>query len=262
MHPCFFCTTFKEDIFKIQSYTSREHPAEIGTLDQRTPSNHVEMFSLNKSVKNLGFYLYYSRSCAIPWRPEAVHSAGRKRSFLWPLPLVLPSLTDQCASTHWVQTFPRCLSLPVHWLWCIKENQNCFGKTHAHVPDKNVTKWNWPTPTIDFLFSLGKITKPEDFDKYIIPNQTAGGHSCSVCLQFTHVAKSNVRNHIESRHFPNSFVYNCAHCGHNLGTKKALQRHKARCKSGQEQNFLYWLEQSWIKCEFIWIPWVFICTLF
>ena len=100
------------------------------------------MFSLNKSVKNLCFYLSYSRSCAIPWRPEAVHSAGRKRSFLWPLSLFLPSLTDQCAQTHWVQTFPRCLSLPVLWLWGIKENQNCFGKTHAHVPDKNVTKWN------------------------------------------------------------------------------------------------------------------------
>ena len=107
-----------------------------------------------------------------------------------------------------------------------------------------------------FFSSLGKITKPEDFDKYIIPNQTAGGHSCSLCLQFTHVAKSNVRNHVESRHFPNSFVYNCDHCGHNLGTKKALQRHKARCKSGQtsmqQQNFLYWLVQVWIKCELIW----------
>ena len=108
-----------------------------------------------------------------------------------------------------------------------------------------------------FVFSLGKITKPEDFDKYIIPNQTAGGHSCSLCLQFTHVAKSNVRNHVESRHFPNSFVYNCDHCGHNLGTKKALQRHKARCKSGQvsvqQQNFLYWLwlVELWIKCELI-----------
>ena len=107
-----------------------------------------------------------------------------------------------------------------------------------------------------FFSSLGKITKPEDFDKYIIPNQTAGGHSCSLCLQFTHVAKSNVRNHVESRHFPNSFVYNCDHCGHNLGTKKALQRHKARCKSGQasmqQQNLLYWLVQVWIKCELIW----------
>jgi len=96
---------------------------------------------------------------------------------------------------------------------------------------------------VDADGNKGKITKPEDFDKYIIPNQTAGGHSCSLCLQFTHVAKSNVRNHIESRHFPNSFVYNCEHCGHNLGTKKALQRHKARCKSGQvsvqQQNFLY-----------------------
>ena len=100
------------------------------------------------------------------------------------------------------------------------------------------------TATSPDPFCSGKISRPEDFDKYIIPNQTAGGYYCSLCLQFTHVAKSNVRNHVESKHFPNSFVYNCEQCGHSLGTKKALQRHKARCKSGltgQSQNILYWL---------------------
>ena len=81
------------------------------------------------------------------------------------------------------------------------------------------------------LFSLGQITKPEDFDKYIVPNES-GVNSCSICHVFSHVAKSNVRNHVESKHFPNSFVYNCEKCGLSVGTKKALQRHKSRCMIG------------------------------
>ena len=106
-------TILKVNIFQTLSPTPVEsvqqylEPSMLLTcINEHIENMYSAIYSLNKSVKKPGFHLSHSRSCAIPWRPEAVHSDGRKGSFLRPLPLFLPSLTDQCASTHWVQTFP------------------------------------------------------------------------------------------------------------------------------------------------------------
>jgi len=49
---------------------------------------------------------------------------------------------------------------------------------------------------------------------------------CTICNQFFHQGKSNVRNHVECKHFPTSFLYNCELCGSSLPSKAALQKHK------------------------------------
>jgi len=49
---------------------------------------------------------------------------------------------------------------------------------------------------------------------------------CTICNIFYHQNKSNVRNHVECKHFPDSFVYNCEFCGSSLPSKAALQKHK------------------------------------
>jgi len=69
------------------------------------------------------------------------------------------------------------------------------------------------------------LQSPEDFKKYIV--RTDRGQTCSICHNFSHSSKSNVRKHIESRHFPNSFSYSCPNCATVVGTQMALDKHMA-----------------------------------
>jgi len=75
----------------------------------------------------------------------------------------------------------------------------------------------------------GDIRSPADFDRFLGMNE-AGLPSCTICCAFAHSAKSNVRNHIEAKHFPNTFTYNCPKCARQLASKKALQNHVQKCK--------------------------------
>jgi len=63
----------------------------------------------------------------------------------------------------------------------------------------------------------------EEFKQYII--QTERGRTCSLCHLFSHRSEYNVKLHIESKHFPNSFSWACAVCAMNFGTKMALDKH-------------------------------------
>ena len=76
---------------------------------------------------------------------------------------------------------------------------------------------------------LGTISSPEDFKKYILKDD--GGPHCGICKQFYNRSITNVKNHIESKHFPNSFLYSCNMCFINVNSKKALERHTTRCKA-------------------------------
>jgi len=49
---------------------------------------------------------------------------------------------------------------------------------------------------------------------------------CTICKNFFHQGKNNVRNHVESKHFPNSFVYKCDLCDKSVPSKASLQMHK------------------------------------
>jgi len=68
--------------------------------------------------------------------------------------------------------------------------------------------------------------KPEDLDQFIGRGEL--GYNCEVCAQFSHASKSNVRNHIESKHFPNTFFYNCSICNKTCNSRQALQQHKSK----------------------------------
>jgi len=74
--------------------------------------------------------------------------------------------------------------------------------------------------------SKGEIATPEDFNKFIERN--ASGPYCGVCNQFFNKSVTNVRNHVESKHFPNLFSYQCNQCDMTLGTQKALDVHRQR----------------------------------
>ena len=82
--------------------------------------------------------------------------------------------------------------------------------------------------TVDLRPVLGSVTTPDDLRKYIVTDQT-GLSTCAICHNFSHRSKYDCQNHIESRHFPNSFLYNCQKCHKTVSTRKALVRHTAGC---------------------------------
>jgi len=49
---------------------------------------------------------------------------------------------------------------------------------------------------------------------------------CNICKNFFHQGRNNVRNHVESKHFPNLFVYKCDLCEKTVPSKASLQMHK------------------------------------
>lgn len=81
-------------------------------------------------------------------------------------------------------------------------------------------EWPW-------IIISGGISSYEDFDKYI-EKDIEKGYCCTICGQFRKRGFSEVRNHIESKHFPNSFSYQCNMCNLTLGTNTALTRHQQR----------------------------------
>ena len=62
------------------------------------------------------------------------------------------------------------------------------------------------------LSFVGCLTKLEDFDQYISVTES-GRKCCGLCFVFVSESKRDLRVHIESKHFPNTFSYTCEECG-------------------------------------------------
>ena len=52
-----------------------------------------------------------------------------------------------------------------------------------------------------------------------------GTFACALC-SFSMTRRLHVRNHVESKHFPNTFTYPCPICSKEFGTNKAFLNHK------------------------------------
>ena len=76
------------------------------------------------------------------------------------------------------------------------------------------------------LLFLG-LSSPDDLKRYMLSGVEA--HTCSICQNFSHKSKYTLQNHIESKHFPNAFLYQCTGCGVAKKTKTALERHMPMC---------------------------------
>lgn len=94
---------------------------------------------------------------------------------------------------------------------------------------------------IQFFLIVGMdaVTTYEDFNKFIVKDQF-GQLSCSLCDENDQLMVSrkwsqrkDLRNHVESKHFPNTFTYSCPHCGKIFGTNNAWNTHKARCQNNK-----------------------------
>ena len=73
-----------------------------------------------------------------------------------------------------------------------------------------------------------------DFNKYI-QNIGNGRYACTLC-DYSQAGMKHVRNHIESKHFPNTFTYECPLCGKQFGTNNSFLNHKKTCSWNIEFN--------------------------
>jgi len=60
---------------------------------------------------------------------------------------------------------------------------------------------------------------------------------CTLCNKFGHQSKTNVRNHVESKHFPNVFSYTCEQCGQSFPSKNNVQLHRSRVHKPKSQDY-------------------------
>jgi len=74
------------------------------------------------------------------------------------------------------------------------------------------------------------IQSPDDLKKFVMQDPVSKVRYCSICNNYSHKALTNVRDHIESKHYNNHFIYNCEKCAKPFPTKMALFKHKPRCK--------------------------------
>ena len=84
-------------------------------------------------------------------------------------------------------------------------------------------------------FDPSQVACFEDLLQYVV--RTERGYECP-CGGFSHKSKSTVQYHVESKHFPNHFVWNCNTCGKQAKTKTALLSHK----------YQFHTKQSWFDC--------------
>jgi len=68
---------------------------------------------------------------------------------------------------------------------------------------------------------------PSELMIYVMPSDDQS-HVCGICYLFKHASRNCVRNHVEAKHYPDSFLYTCHICGHNLKSKNCLNVHVSR----------------------------------
>jgi len=74
----------------------------------------------------------------------------------------------------------------------------------------------------------GKLNSPEDLLSFCEKGEGEMARwTCSLCYQFAHRSRQNVRNHVESRHYPNAFQYSCPSCDKVCYTMRAMEVHKS-----------------------------------
>ena len=96
---------------------------------------------------------------------------------------------------------------------------NSFNE--AQTWTDNWTLLNEPSPA-------GKLNSPEDLLNFCEKeNGEMSRWTCSLCYQFAHRSRQNVRNHVESRHYPNAFQYSCPSCDKVCYTMRAMEVHKS-----------------------------------
>ena len=109
------------------------------------------------------------------------------------------------------------------------------------VLSKNVLIKITSVTAIVVCFLGAVVANPEDFEKFAVKNGR-GSFSCSLCTKHA-VQLTDIKRHIESIHFPNTFTYTCPYCSKQLGSNNAYLVHKKKCLNK------FWLKKTYITVK-------------
>jgi len=98
------------------------------------------------------------------------------------------------------------------------EDYSQFGEDYNGQLDQSAAAGKGPG--FDFM-------DPADLFKYVERIHISGKYICGICKTFSHAGKSHVRNHVESKHFPDMFTYNCDQCDKIFSTKNGVANHRS-----------------------------------
>ena len=94
--------------------------------------------------------------------------------------------------------------------------------------------WKWFPLSRTYLIKpifllLGQFADPSDLFQFVVETFDGGKRfHCGLCNKFAHSGKTHVRNHVESVHYPNSFLYPCDQCEKSFPSKQNFQLHRSR----------------------------------
>ena len=123
----------------------------------------------------------------------------------------------------YLRSYVECLFTPHHYNTVTTLDILGINST---VNIQNVHTYNTQKST-NLINSKFSGFDPADLLQYIVKDSISGNLACSLCSRFSHRSRANVRNHIESKHFPNTFVYSCPICCKNCPSHQSLLKHKS-----------------------------------
>ena len=139
-------------------------------------------------------------------------------------PIDLRLMLETTARQNTSQTL---LPTPANFVICSLGPTQAFIITWQEVTRKTSNKVKIFLSESTWSLCAGALSSPEDLKSYISKDDLSGQHTCVIC-NYANRNAGNVRNHVESRHFPNMFEYTCKLCGDVFGTKTQLNNHLAR----------------------------------
>jgi hypothetical protein len=83
----------------------------------------------------------------------------------------------------------------------------------------------------------GGFSDPRELLQFVVQDTNgtaASGFVCGLCFQFRHMWKTNVRNHVEMKHFKGTFVYTCSTCGQPKSSKQEMYACKSEHRRSQK----------------------------
>jgi len=77
---------------------------------------------------------------------------------------------------------------------------------------------------------------PSELFQFVQKDPETKKYYCTLCEKFSHQGRNMARNHVESRHFPNTFSYPCDLCGDVLQSRSSHLQHRSS-KHLNRKNF-------------------------
>jgi len=115
------------------------------------------------------------------------------------------------------------------------------GLGHGQDPSKGkgveITDGFWRFSSNGLDSGDPEIQSPDDLKKYILREPVTRLNVCGICSNFKHKVITNVREHIESKHYSHMFTYECKFCQKTFNTKMGLAKHKPKCQESNKQGY-------------------------